>query len=179
MSEPHDVPVRPLETQASTRRSRIAIGVVVATFVAIVAIGLAGPQVAPTPSDAPALVPPASKAPATAPASPSIREARLSCLPAPTPFDPATFDLTGVWTGVDGGVYYLSQMGSSVWWNGISDWAGDAGGMGVEWTNVGHGTIDDLRIDGRVGGRAARHRTSARARWPSRSRTTARATSRS
>ena len=148
MSEPHQVPVRPLSTQASKRRSRIAVAAVVTTLVAIIAVGLAGTPATPAPSDAPAFVPPRSETPeTTGSGTPAAAVARLSCLPEPTPFDPTAFDLTGVWTGVDGGVYYLSQLGSVVWWNGMSDWSGDAGGLGSEWANVGHGTLDGLTLD--------------------------------
>ena len=74
------------------------------------------------------------------------RPARLLCSPSPTPFDPADFDLTGEWTGVDGGVYDVRQIGSDVWWNGMSGWSGDLSQLGSEWTHVGQGTIEGLTI---------------------------------
>ena len=149
MNEPHDVPVEPLTTPASSRRARIAVGVVLTMLVAIVAIGVAGPQSTPTATDAPApaLVSPASAPPTTAAReTPVVRPGGIACLPAPTPFDPTDFDLTGLWTGVDGGLYELRQDDSTLWWQAMSDWDGSSGGMGMRWISWGHGTIDGLRI---------------------------------
>ncbi|MFI5292900.1 MAG: hypothetical protein ACHQ02_08535 [Candidatus Limnocylindrales bacterium] len=117
-----------------------------AALVVVVAIGLAGPQAAPTATDALALVPPVSAPPTAAARTPAVRSGGMACLPAPTPFDPTAFDLTGTWTGVDGGMYDLRQVGSTLWWQGVSDWDGGSGGIGVRWVSMGHGTIDGLRI---------------------------------
>ena len=147
MSDSHDVPVRPVGERQTIRRSWVEVGVVALGLTSIVAFGLLGPRGVPTPTRGPAQVAVSSERPvATSRPTPAVRDARLACLPEPTPFDPAAFDLTGVWTGVDGGVYYLSQLGSVVWWNGMSDWSGDSGGLGAEWSTVGHGTLDGLTI---------------------------------
>jgi len=50
--------------------------------------------------------------------------------------------LTGIWTGSDGGTYFVRQNGDDVWWFGRS-----ADG-GAAWTNVFHGTIDGDIVEG-------------------------------
>jgi hypothetical protein len=69
------------------------------------------------------------------------------CEPAPTPFKPTDFDLTGVWAGDDGGIYYLRQLGSVVWWNGMSGRERSPLELGRDWTNVARGVITGLQID--------------------------------
>jgi hypothetical protein len=69
------------------------------------------------------------------------------CEPEPTPFKPAGFDLTGVWAGDDGGIYYLRQLGSVVWWNGMSGRDRSPLDLGRDWTNVARGVINGLQID--------------------------------
>lgn len=62
--------------------------------------------------------------------------------PAPaSPLAPA--DLTGRWTGSDGGVYSLRQVGPDLWWCGMSA----DGGAG--WTNVFHGKVEGDQVRGR------------------------------
>src|SRR5438067_1540301 len=60
----------------------------------------------------------------------------------------AALDLTGVWSGNDGGLYYITQFGDSVWWaglyvdspNGLED-----SSIGVDgFTNVFNGTVKEL-----------------------------------
>lgn len=63
------------------------------------------------------------------------------------PFDPNDIDLTGPWAGDDGGIYYLRQVGSFVWWNGMSERAGSPSAFGREWNNVARGEINGLEID--------------------------------
>lgn len=70
-----------------------------------------------------------------------------SCDEAPKPFDPNDIDLTGAWAGDDGGIYYLRQLGSVVWWNGMAGRAGSPADLGREWNNVGRGEINALQID--------------------------------
>jgi len=69
------------------------------------------------------------------------------CQPAPKAFDPSNLDLTGAWAGDDGGIYYLRQLGSVVWWNGMSGRDASPLDLGREWNNVGRGVINGLQID--------------------------------
>jgi hypothetical protein len=69
------------------------------------------------------------------------------CAPMEKPFDPDDIDLTGAWAGDDGGVYYLRQLGSVVWLNGLSGRDVSPMNLGRHWTNVGRGVIDGLEID--------------------------------
>ena len=70
------------------------------------------------------------------------------CLPDPLRFDPtATIDLTGAWAGDDGGIYYVRQSGTVIWWNGMSSRDGPPTALGRDWNNVGRGEIqNDLSI---------------------------------
>ncbi|TCP69719.1 hypothetical protein [Baia soyae] len=45
-------------------------------------------------------------------------------------------DVTGVWRGNDGGLYYIRQVGNTVWWTGLSN-----NGVGTNWTNVFKGQL--------------------------------------
>jgi hypothetical protein len=69
------------------------------------------------------------------------------CEPAPIPFDPTDFDLTGAWAGDDGGIYYLRQLESVVWWNGMSGRDRSPLDLGRDWNNVARGVITGLQID--------------------------------
>lgn len=51
-------------------------------------------------------------------------------------------NLTGRWRANDGGTYYISQRGNTVWWYG------ESGDGGSTWTNVFHGTIQGNRVVG-------------------------------
>src|SRR5215207_7342835 len=44
------------------------------------------------------------------------------CTPALIPFEPEAIRLTGAWSAQDasGAVYYLRQIGDTVWWSGMS-----------------------------------------------------------
>ena len=57
-------------------------------------------------------------------------------------------DLTGTWNGDDEGVYYLRQLGSQVWWVGMSGLGGPLVRRGADWTNVYQGTLADGTITG-------------------------------
>ena len=84
----------------------------------------------------------------TVAASPSSSAAvAASCEQAPKPFDANHVDLTGAWAGDDDGIYYLRQLGSVVWWNGMSGRAGSPSGLGRDFNNVGRGQIKGLKID--------------------------------
>src|SRR5436190_12774748 len=54
-----------------------------------------------------------------------------------------TVNLTGRWSGNDGGTYYLRQLGNELWWSGQS------GDSGQTFSNVYQGTIRGDQISGR------------------------------
>jgi hypothetical protein len=81
------------------------------------------------------------------PASQAPELPAVVCQPAQIAFDPSRFDLTGAWAGDDGGVYYFRQLGSVLWWNGMSEREGSPFGLGRVWNNVGRGEINGLQID--------------------------------
>jgi hypothetical protein len=63
-------------------------------------------------------------------------------------FDPAKIELTGAWLGDDAGIYYLRQIGKTLWWSGMSGQSGPAAALGREWNNVATGQIKaDLTIE--------------------------------
>ena len=84
----------------------------------------------------------ATNEPSSAPELPAVM-----CEPRPIAFDPTDFDLTGAWAGDDGGIYYLVQLGSVVWWNGMSGRDRKPVELGRDWNNVARGVINGLRID--------------------------------
>ncbi|MCX6673115.1 MAG: hypothetical protein NTY37_04980 [Methanothrix sp.] len=53
-----------------------------------------------------------------------------------------SIDLTGVWNCDDDGIYYIRQLGNSIWWYGEKD------PNTPEWSNVMYGTIDGDIING-------------------------------
>ncbi|MEM9537510.1 MAG: hypothetical protein AAGA40_17770, partial [Cyanobacteria bacterium P01_E01_bin.45] len=55
---------------------------------------------------------------------------------------PVTQDLSGRWTGDDGGTYYLRQIDNTLWWYG------ESGDGGSTWTNVFKGEIQGSQIIG-------------------------------
>ena len=63
------------------------------------------------------------------------------------PFDPDDVDINGAWAGDDGGIYYLRQVGSLVWWNGMSGRDGSPLELGRDWNNVARGEINGLQIE--------------------------------
>jgi hypothetical protein len=50
-------------------------------------------------------------------------------------------DLSGAWSGNDGGLYYIKQIGTCVWWSGLSDFEGQYPGQ--EWIMAFRGTMND------------------------------------
>ena len=87
-------------------------------------------------------------------ASPSIAAAAsepplvgAECDITPIPFDPDNIDLTGAWAGDDGGIYYLRQEGSIVWWNGMSGRSLSPENLGRQWNNVARGEISGTTIN--------------------------------
>jgi hypothetical protein len=81
------------------------------------------------------------------PASQPAEVPAVVCVPAPMPFKSTGFDLTGAWAGDDGGIYYLRQIGSVVWWNGMAGRDRSPFDLGRDWNNVARGVIDGLQID--------------------------------
>ena len=49
-------------------------------------------------------------------------------------------DLSGTWSGNDGGRYFRKQIDSCVWWSGLSDFEGQ--GLGDEWIMTFRGTLN-------------------------------------
>lgn len=56
-------------------------------------------------------------------------------------------DLSGAWSGNDGGLYYIKQIGSCVWWSGLSNFDGQY--PGEEWIMTFRGTMNE---DGLING---------------------------
>ena len=118
---------------------------------AVVVVAIAGYNLLPsrggtasetTPS--PSVAAPTSPAPSPI----EIPAVGATCVPTPAKFDPAAeIDLTGAWAGDDGGIYYVRQLGTVIWWNGMSSRNDPPGALGRDWNNVGRGEIkDDLTI---------------------------------
>src|SRR5438046_811837 len=59
--------------------------------------------------------------------------------------EPTRADLTGRWVTPDGGVYYVRQVGTDVWWSGKRL---EPRGKDKVYTNVFHGTIRGNVITG-------------------------------
>ena len=136
---------------AETRRRNLqSFGLLCAGLVVLVGCGSS------TPSPSAASARPAASASATTPtqsaATPSVATASPApavaaiCTPTPIKFDPKVIDLTGAWAGDDGGIYYVRQRGSVVWWNGMSSRDGPPATLGRDWNNVGRGEIKNLTI---------------------------------
>jgi hypothetical protein len=116
----------------------------------VVLVGCAS-SASPSPSrattpPASATTPTSSAATASAPAASQAAAVAATCTPTPLKFDPKVIDLTGAWAGDDGGIYYVRQRGSVVWWNGMSSRSGPPAELGRDWNNVGRGEIKDLTI---------------------------------
>jgi hypothetical protein len=80
-------------------------------------------------------------------ASPSPSAAvAVRCDKVPMAFNATKFDLTGAWNGDDGGIYYLRQLGSILWWNGMDGRTGSPSNLGRDWNNVGRGQITGVKI---------------------------------
>lgn len=61
--------------------------------------------------------------------------------------DGQPIDLSGAWSGNDGGVYYIKQIGTCIWWSGLSNFEGQFPGQ--EWIMTYRGTMND---DGVING---------------------------
>lgn len=56
--------------------------------------------------------------------------------------DGQPLDLTGSWSGNDGGLYYIKQIDSCVWWSGLSNFVDQGQYPGQEWIMTFRGTIN-------------------------------------
>jgi hypothetical protein len=134
----------------TTLRDRVQfLGLVSAGLVVLVGCGVtASPSVATAPPAASA----AATASTTSAAAPTAAIASApaivaaACTLTPIKFDPKVFDLTGAWAGDDGGIYYVRQRGTVVWWNGMASRDGPPEALGRDWNNVGRGEIKNLAI---------------------------------
>jgi hypothetical protein len=88
----------------------------------------------------------AETSPTPKPASHPPDVLAVVCAAMPKPFDPNNINLTGAWAGDDGGIYYLRQLGSVVWWNGMSERDASPLNLGRDWNNVGRGVMDGTQI---------------------------------
>ena len=128
----------------------LRLSVLFAAMLALAACGSSAPStatVAPSVSGGQAshaAAPSASAVTATASPTPAVA---AKCDKAPKAFDANHVDLNGAWAGDDEGIYYLRQMGSVLWWNGMSDRAGSPSDLGRGWNNVGRGVIKALKVD--------------------------------
>jgi hypothetical protein len=125
------------------RSSRLAA----VAILSLVAIGCGSSAASPSasreasPSTAASASPTRSASPSPSPAVGARCDAKK------VKFDPAKINLDGPWAGDDAGIYYLRQMGSTLWWNGMSDRARKPEELGRSWNNVGRGTINkDLTV---------------------------------
>lgn len=134
-----------MEARSSSRRqvrTWLAVSAPIALLVIVIAVGAFGPA-PPGPSGLAltSLVPQATPPPTSSPA-PTPGPAVIC------PLDPVPYSvgdnvaLTGRWAGDDDGVYYLRQVGSVLWWNGMSGRNHAADQLGLDWNNVGRGEID-------------------------------------
>jgi hypothetical protein len=132
-------------------RSARLIGMLMGAILVVAACGT-------TASPAPAATASSSGGQASNTAAPTASAARAPspsasatvaapCKKVSTAFDPKKIDLTGPWSGDDDGIYYLRQVGSVVWWNGMSGRAESPSSFGRDWNNVGRGEIKGLKID--------------------------------
>ena len=101
-----------------------------------------------TSASQPAAAPAASVRLQTASPSPTATpDAGAACAATSRPFDAKRVALTGAYAGDDGGIYYLRQLGTVLWWNGMSSRADPARNLGRDWNNVGMGQIkSDLTV---------------------------------
>jgi hypothetical protein len=63
--------------------------------------------------------------------------------------DGQPLDLSGPWSGNDGGLYYIKQIGSCVWWSGLSNFVDQGQYPGQEWIMTFKGTMNS---DGQITG---------------------------
>lgn len=68
---------------------------------------------------------------------------RYGSAPGPQPAQTFSGDLSGRWNGNDDGRYFMRQVGSDLWWYGMS------GDGGASWTNVFQGRVEGSQVRGR------------------------------
>jgi hypothetical protein len=56
--------------------------------------------------------------------------------------DGQPLDLSGEWSGNDGGLYYMKQLGSCLWWSGLSNFVDQGQYPGQDWIMTFRGTIN-------------------------------------
>jgi hypothetical protein len=56
--------------------------------------------------------------------------------------DGQPLDLSGTWSGNDGGLYYVKQIDSCVWWSGMSNFVEQGQYPGQEWIMTFRGTMN-------------------------------------
>lgn len=129
------------------RQSRITVlGVLCLTLAACGASSSSPKATASGPASIPATPVAATTQSPTPTPVPSVAVA-APCTARPLKFDPKNVILTGAWHGSDDGIYYLRQIGTALWWSGMSGQAGPPAKLGREWNNVAMGQIkDDLTI---------------------------------
>lgn len=91
--------------------------------------------------------PEASASPSIAAAASEPPPVGAECEITSMPFDPDNIDLTGAWAADDDGIYYLRQVGSVVWWNGMSARSSSPENLGREWNNVARGEISGTTVN--------------------------------
>jgi hypothetical protein len=129
----------------------LSIGLVCASLVSLIGCGNSASTTKPSAATAPSVAA-ASATNASAVTSPAATPRPSPavggvCAPTPIKFDPKAIDLTGAWAGDDGGIYYVRQLGTVVWWNGMSERDQPPATLGRDWNNVGRGEIKgDLTI---------------------------------
>ncbi len=115
--------------------------------IAMLAVGVLGLAACATSGPNVASSSPSARASSIAAASASPPAVVARCDKAAKPFNAAKVELSGPWAGDDDGVYYLRQVGSILWWNGMSERAGTPARVGREWNNVARGEIKSLAIE--------------------------------
>ena len=89
----------------------------------------------------------ASASPSPSKSASSAAAVAARCDKVAKPFNAAKIDLSGPWAGDDDGIYYLRQVGSILWWNGMSQRGGTPALLGRDWNNVARGEIKALAIE--------------------------------
>ena len=114
--------------------------------VILAACGASSPSRSAAPSASAQASAVASASPTRAPLPSPSPAVAAACDKAPKAFNANRVELTGAWAGDDDGIYYLRQVGSIVWWNGMSGRDGRPADLGRDWNNVGRGEVDGLTI---------------------------------
>jgi hypothetical protein len=87
-------------------------------------------------------------APSPSNADPSPTTADLSTIACATGDPEDVGELTGAWSGNEGGVYYIRQVGDCLWWFGTEIEAIEPGQTGQPgFANVASGRVDDSTVE--------------------------------